>query len=117
MAMTTLGCWSGWAFVVFTINPETTNWPGFFLFYLSLFLSLIGTGAIVGFLIRFAWLKYELAFRSVKDAFRQSFLFAFLIIAALFLLSKDLFNWMNLLFLIAGLALLEYFLVSYKNNN
>jgi len=114
MALTTLMCWFGWGFILFTINPETTNSLGFFLFYLSLFLSLTGTGAITGFLIRFIWLKYELAFRSVKDAFRQSFLFAFLVVAALFLLSKNLFNWLNLLFLIVGLVILEYFLIGHK---
>jgi len=107
-------CWLGWGVILFTINPVTTNLLGFSLFFISLFLAITGTAAIVGFLIRFILLKHELAFRSVKDAFRQSFLFSFLIIAALFLLSKGLFSWFNLVFLIIGLSSLELFLISNK---
>ena len=71
MTITSLICWVGFVFVFLTINPDITNWFGFLLFYLSLFLALIGTSAIVGFLIRFIWLKHELVFNSVKIAFRH----------------------------------------------
>jgi hypothetical protein len=100
-----------------TVNPEVTNAIGFLLFYLSLFLAVSGSAAIIGFVVRFIGLKHELVFNSVKQAFRQSFLFAFLIISALFLLSKDLFSWLNLLLLIAGLSMLEFFLISYSSRN
>jgi len=114
MLTATLLCWSAFAFVLFNVNPEITNWLGFLLFYMSLFLALVGTGALVGFVIRFVGLKRELAFRSVRDAFRQSFLFSFLITAVLFLLSKNLFSWLNLALLIIGLSVLEFFLLSYS---
>lgn len=116
MSIATLACWGAFVFVLNTINPFATNWVGFLLFYISLFLSLMGTISIVGFLIRFACLKHELAFRAVKAAFRQSFLFAFLIVAVLFLSSRDLLTWLNLLLLVAGLSLIEYFLISYDRN-
>ncbi len=99
-------------FVLWTVNPDITNWLGFLLFYFSLFFALSGTAAIVGFLIRFIGLKRELVFNSVKSAFRQSFLFAFFIVAILYLLSHNLFSWLNLFLLIIGLSLLEYFLIS-----
>jgi hypothetical protein len=107
-------CWAVFFFVLGTVNPEITNWVGFMLFYLSLFLSLVGTSAIIGFLVRFVGLKKTLAFRSVAEAFRQSFLFSFLAVASLFLLSKNLFSWFNLVFLVIGLSVLEFFLISYK---
>jgi hypothetical protein len=110
----TLICWLAFSFVLWTVNPEATNWLGFLLFYSSLFLSIVGTSAIIGFIIRFVGLKHELAFRSVRDAFRQSFLLAFLIVAILFLLSKNLFSWLNVFFLIVGLSVLEFFLISYQ---
>ena len=94
-----------------------TNWLGLLLFYLSLFLAISGTAAIFGFTVRFVALRHELAFRSVIIAFRQSFLFAFLIVAVLFLLSRGLFTWLNLFLLIIGLTILEYFLISYKARN
>ncbi len=113
MIITTLICWIAFGFVLWTVNPEVTNWIGFLLFYLSLFLASVGSAAIIGFLIRFVGLKRELAFYSVKEAFRQSFLFALLIVVVLFLLSKDLFTWLNLGLLIVGLSMLEFFLISY----
>ena len=114
MILITAVCWLVWGFVIFTVNPETASAFGFVLFYLSFFLALSGSAAIVGFVIRFIALKKALAFRLVKDAFRQSFLLAFLISASLFLLSQNLFNWLNLFFLIAGLSALEFFMISYK---
>jgi len=113
MILATLLCWTAYFFVLWTVNPLITNWLGFLLFYSSLFLALSGTAAIVGFLIRFIGLKRELAFYSVKAAFRQSFLFAFLIVAVLLLLAYNLFTWLNLFLLIVGLSVLEFFLISY----
>lgn len=114
MSVATLLCWAAWVLVFFTVDPETTNQVGFALFYSSLSLALIGTGAIIGFIIRFVFLKHDLVLRHVLDAFRQSFLFALLLIVSLILLSAELFSWVNLFFLMAGLTILEYFLVSYR---
>ena len=114
MIITTLLCWTAWFYILWMVNPEATNWAGFLLFYLSLFLALVGIIAIIGFLIRFIGLKHELAFRSVKNAFRQSFLFSFFIIMILFLLSQELFSWLNVIFLVIGLSVLEFFIISYS---
>jgi len=116
MTIATLLCWAAWGYILWTVNPETTNWPGFLLFYVALFLAVTGTAALLGFVVRFVALKKELAFRSVKEAFRQSFLFAALIVISLMLLSKGLFSWLNLLFLVIGLSVLEFFLLSYEKN-
>jgi len=113
MIVMTLLCWFGFIYVIFSINPDITNWIGFSLFYVSLFLALVGTSALIGFVVRFISLKQELVFYLVKEAFRQSFLFSSLIVISLLLLSRGLFTWMNLFFLIASLSILEYFLLSY----
>ena len=114
MIITTLLCWTAWFYILWMVNPEATNWAGFLLFYLSLFLALVGIIAIIAFLIRFIGLKHELAFRSVKNAFRQSFLFSSFIIMILFLLSQELFSWLNVIFLVIGLSVLEFFIISYS---
>ncbi len=116
MAILSFLCWSLFIFVMRLINPTSTNWLGFVLFYLVLFISLIGTSALIGFIIRFIALKKELAFNSVKLAFRQSFLFSLFIIIILILTSQHLFNWLNLLLLIIIFSILELFLISYKKN-
>ena len=112
MIATTVLCWLAWFYVVWAINPESTNWIGFSLFYVSLFLASTGTATLIGFMIRFVGLKQNLAFRSVKEAFRQSFLFSSLVIISLALQSKDLFTWLNLGLLVAGLSILEFFIIN-----
>ncbi len=114
MFIATFVSWSLWLMIVSIVDPGLTNWIGFSLFYFSLFLSLLGTSALIGFFVRIIALKQDLVFKIVKDAFRQSFLFSFLIVASLFLLSKDLFSWLNVIFLISGLSVLEFFLLSYE---
>lgn len=113
MLATTVIAWALWAYVIWTVNPFETNMVGFVLFYSSLFLSLTGTAAIFGFLVRFVAMKKQLVFRSVKEAFRQSFLFSILVIASLILLSKNLFTWVNISFLIGVVTVLEFFLLGY----
>jgi hypothetical protein len=114
MLITTFVCWTAFLFVLWTVNPESAGYIMFSLFYFSLFLSLVGTASIVGFIIRFIALKKELVFNSVKEAFRQSFLFAIFIVAILLLLSQNLFSWLNLILLVVGLSVLEFFLISYN---
>ena len=111
-ALTAL-CWLAFIYVSRLVNPETTNATGFFLFYLSLFFSLIGAAAIIGFLVRFVFLAHELAMAKVKIAFRQSFLFSGFVVALLALLAHGLLNWLNLIILIVGLSALEFFLLNY----
>ncbi|PIR92047.1 hypothetical protein COU01_03850 [Candidatus Falkowbacteria bacterium CG10_big_fil_rev_8_21_14_0_10_44_15] len=114
MLLATAICWAAWVVVINSIDPETTNLVGLLLFYASLFLAIVGASAILGFLVRFILLRQELVFRQVVRAFRQSFLFAAVIVASLILQSFQLFTWYNALFLIIGLTVLEFFLISYK---
>jgi len=112
LAMTVL-CVTAFIYIITTVDPETTNSAGFFLFYLALFLSLIGFTAIIGFIIRFIFLRHELQIDNVTIAFRQSFLFSGFIVALLYLLSRSLLTWLNAIILIIGLSALEFFLLRY----
>lgn len=114
MLVLTAICWGIFFFVAGLVDPTATNWFGYALFYLALFLSLSGTTALIGFIVRFVALKKELAFNLVKVAFRQSFLFSLFIIFLLILKSLQLFNWINLFLLVIIFAILELFLISYK---
>ena len=115
MTISTVLCWICFLCIILRINPETTNLIGLILFYLSLSLSLIGTMAIIGFVVRFVFLKHELAFESVREAFRQSFLFTALITTSLILLSNNLFDWINLSILIITLSVIEFFMLGYTH--
>lgn len=112
MLFLTVLSWTLWVYVVYTVNPEATNFIGFSLFYSTLFLSLVGTAAIIGFLMKFVIFRKKLVFHLVKESFRQSFLFSILIVASLFLMSKNLFSWTNIFFLVGAIALLEFLILS-----
>ena len=116
MGLMTAVCWSIFAVMLNLIDPTSTNWLGFILFYVALFLSLTGTAALVGFVIRFVALQRELAFYAVSTAFRQSFLFALFIIISLNLLHFSLFTWLNVILLLMIFAILELFIASYKKS-
>lgn len=116
MSVLTMICWGVFFFVANLVDPAATTWFGYGLFYLSLFLALSGTAALIGFIFRFVALKKELAFNLVKVAFRQSFLFSFFIVLLLILKSQQLFNWLNLFLLIVVFAIFELFLISYKKS-
>lgn len=116
MSVLTAVCWGIFIFVANLVDPTATNWLGFLLFYLALFASLSGTIALGGFLLRFALFKKELAFNSVKVAFRRSFLFSAFIIILLILKAADLFNWLNLLLLVIIFSILELGIVGYKKS-
>lgn len=114
MGVLTAICWAIFLFIASLIDPTITNWLGFFLFYLSLFLSLSGTIAILGFVFRFLALKKELAFNLVKKSFRQSFVISLFIIILLILKANSLFNWLNLFLLITIFVIGEIFFAGYK---
>ena len=114
MSLASFICWAIFLFIINIIDPYATNALGFVAFYLSISLALIGTTAMIGFLVRFVWLKQRLAFRAVIEAFRQSFLFTLFIVISLILSSKDLFDWVNLLLLIIILSIIEFFILGYS---
>lgn len=116
MSVLTAFCWGIFLFVAGLVDPTATNWLGFALFYLTLFVALSGVIALAGFLFRFVAKKKELAFNSVKVAYRQSFLFSLFIILLLILKSVDLFNWLNLILAVIIFSILELFLISYKKS-
>jgi len=108
----TLLSWAISIFLINSINPETTNWIGFIFFYFSLFLSLSGSLALIGFIIRKKTMKEALDLYIVKTSFRQAFLFSCLITATLFMLGEHLFSWLNILILIIILSIIEYLLIN-----
>ena len=57
MSILTAICWGIFFFVASLVDPTATNWLGFFLFYLALFISLAGAATLIGFLVRFVALR------------------------------------------------------------
>lgn len=114
MLLATIISWVVWGMILFFINPFETDFFGFLFFYLSLFLSLVGTISITSSIIRKIFVKNEILFRQVIISFRQAILFSILIIVCLLLQSQRLLTWWNMTFLVLALTIFELFAISKK---
>ena len=114
MILGTIICWILFGSIIYLIDPFESGVFGILFFYISLFLSLIGTFAILGLLIRVKFFKIQVLFKQVLISFRQSVLFSVLIIGTLFLKSQNLFNIYSIVLFIIILTIIEFFLISYK---
>lgn len=108
MSLGTGLCWLAWIFIILNIDPKQAGLAGFALFYLSLFLSLLGSISIAGFWIRKKIFRNDdIVFRHVKKTFRQGIMLALAIILALGLQQADKLCWWVPIVLIILIYLLE----------
>lgn len=108
MSMATGMCWVAWLAIILSIDPQTASFTIFAFFYLSLFVALIGTISVIGFIIKRLMIKNdEIVFRHVKRTFRQSIIIASLLVLALVLKQKNLLTWWNGIMLIILFIFLE----------
>lgn len=114
MVLGTLLCWGAWALVLIYLDPFSAGWLGFGFFYSSLYIAGVGTFALLGFILRWLAVRQGVVFRQVAIAFRQAFFFSFIVIAALFLQSKAIFTWWNMLLLVAALTLIEFAIIALR---
>lgn len=118
MSVGTLFCWLAWIFVIFKISPIDSGIVGIFSFYLSLFLAIVGTFSVLGFLIRGFILKNEDAvFRQVKNTFRQSIFVSTVVTLMLLMLSKGWLYWWTALMLMMSFVFIEAYLFTNRKNS
>lgn len=104
----TVLCFVAWASVIANIDPEEAGALGFFLFYTTLFLGLVGFTSTIGLGVRKAIFREdEVVFRHARRAFRQSIIFSGLILATLVLLQVNFLRWWNGVILVALGIVLE----------
>jgi len=121
MSLATLICWLVWVMIIFAYDPNTAGVVGFIFFYVSLYLSILGTFSIIVFLIRSKIIKNdEIIFRHIKRTFRQGIFFACLVIAILLLAQFKLLNWWTFALLFTCYVFLESLIFTnrkYQNRN
>ena len=101
--------WVVWAITVTRTIPADLGVVGWCLFYGITFLAASGTATVVGLLAR---RHHPDRARAHRITIRQGVLTGLAVTAALGLQSLRLFSWVNMLFLIATLTLLEFFWIS-----
>ncbi|MDO8626366.1 MAG: hypothetical protein Q7K39_02835 [Candidatus Magasanikbacteria bacterium] len=108
MVLGTAICWLGWGFTLFLVNPLAASALEMSFFYISLFLALIGSGSVLGIIVRRYFIRNdELVFRHVKNAFRQSVLIGVGLVGIFILLGQSLLTWWNAPLYILFLIFLE----------
>ena len=113
MTISAIFCWVIWVSVLYLIDPTQAGFLGFTFFYLSLFLSIVGTMSVLGLILRMKLGKEELVFKTVTTSFRQATLLGLLVIGGLILKSQRILTWWNILFLLLALIVIEFFFISY----
>lgn len=109
MSLTTIVAWTGWVIVITTVNPEGAGALELSFFYLSLFLSLLGTFSVLGFGIRSLLQRHHRAhIYRVSTAFRQACLWSLGLIIALALQSQRILSWWLLLLLLLAMTMIEF---------
>ncbi|MFA6553258.1 MAG: hypothetical protein WCT27_02425 [Patescibacteria group bacterium] len=96
------------------MNPDEGGVVGFTMFYLSLFLALIGTFSLLGFFIRVWFSKETFIFRHLGVATRQSLWFSILLIVTLMFQGGGMLKWWSALLLVLFLVLMEFFFITRK---
>src|SRR3989338_10910972 len=106
MSVATLVAWFVFGAIMLFTNPEESSAVIHLVFYMSTFIALLGTLTLGGIFVRAKVLRNDtLILRQVGTSLRQSFLFSFLFTSALYLQSKGLLVWWNVLFLILALTI------------
>lgn len=109
MTLTTVLAWSGWAVIVFMVNPQAATPLEFMFFYVSLLLSLVGTLSLIGIALR--WLfqgRRRGQIYRVSMAFRQACLWSLALVIALALQSQRMLSWWLIMLLVIAFATIEF---------
>ncbi len=108
-------CCLAFVIIIYTVDPAKASNFDFVLFYSGLLLSLTGIFAIIGLIFR-GHLSNEPNHKKVINSFRQAVWFSALVVFFLFLQSRRILTWWNLILFVLFLTLLEFFFISHKSS-
>ena len=106
---------AAWILVVLHIDPTTADVLALTAFYFSLFVALSGFFTTISTVFRSFFLHKRQIEYVVTTSLRQGILFAGLTIAALILLSLELFVWWVAILVILLISVLEFIFLSTGN--
>lgn len=112
LSIGTVLSWGTWVIVLMTLDPQTGGVITLAMFYLSLWLGLLGTITIIGFFLR-VWLEKEsVFFRQVATALRQATVISSGAVLALLLQGARWLNAWSGVSLILLVILIEVFFLA-----
>lgn len=98
-----------WVAILLNVNPNEANILGFALFYLTLFVGLVGLLTLSGLLYRLGIRgRTEMVLQEVQISIRHAVLLSFVCIVSLFTSAHQWFHWWFILVFIVLASLMEY---------
>jgi len=109
--ITSLAFWG----LIITIDPAEAGFLGFALFYLAFFITLTSWLSLLSFVCRRVFTRAHLdPSENAQRSLRQSLWWSLIVIAAVYLQTKELLTWLNVALLVLFLAVVEFFVLSFR---
>ena len=107
MTLVSLIAWIAWLIVIHTIDPTKSGFLGFFLFFVTLGISVLSSVTLIGTLLRVWMKKDQVVYRHVVRSLRQGLILTALFLVALILSGIGLLVWWVLVLLVLIASILE----------
>lgn len=104
----TLLSWFAWSIVLFTMDPYESGWIGFFMFYLTIGVALVGTLTLIFSVIRIFLLRRNVIEREIRTGFRHAVLCSIIAVVSLMLSAAEHFSAIYMVLLLIATVCVEY---------
>jgi hypothetical protein len=101
--------WIGWLLVLFKLSPYQTLGLSLAFFYVTMFIALSATFAVVGFYFRVWLFKNEIFYRHINVALRQGIFLSLIAVFCLIFQMMRVLSWWSGLLLVVISVLLEFY--------
>ncbi|MBI4592364.1 hypothetical protein HY733_02865 [Candidatus Uhrbacteria bacterium] len=115
MTLATGAAWIAWAVVVHSVDPSRSGILGLLLFYLTFTMSVFGTMALMGLLIRLWRCRTALMPRIAVRSFRQAILLSLLLSGSLILSSHGWLRWWTVFLIVIMVTCVELVFLSSRH--
>jgi hypothetical protein len=118
MLLATALAWFGFFIIIRSFDPTEGSWLVYAMFYSILFLSILGTLSLLGFLSRSLFNKKRGRPRIMAiESFRQAIIFSAVLILALMLQAARILTWWNMALLIILATVVEFVILVFRQND
>lgn len=101
--------WTGWLLVLFKLSPYQTLGLSLSFFYVTMFIALSATFAVLGFYFRVWLFKNEIFYRHINVALRQGIFLSLITVFCLIFQMMKVLSWWSGLLLVVIAVLLEFY--------
>lgn len=101
--------WMGWLLVLFKLSPYQTLGLSLSFFYVTMFIALSSTFAVLGFYFRVWLFKNEIFYRHINVALRQGIFLSLITVFCLIFQMMKVLSWWSGLLLVVIAVLLEFY--------